>query len=117
MGGGAHRAAGSAGTSVADAAAGPGARLAARADLGCRAHHHDPAGDRDRDLAAAADHIQRPAELGELEISVTPRGQMTRELATEFAQAGVHRLVLLAPPATDGPARTIETAAAAISGL
>ena len=68
-------------------------------------------------LAAAADHIQRPAELGELEISVTPRGQMTRELATEFAQAGVHRLVLLAPPATDGPARTVETAAAAISGL
>ena len=48
---------------------------------------------------------------------MTPRGQMTRELATEFAQAGVHRLVLLAPPATDGPARTIETAAAAISGL
>jgi probable F420-dependent oxidoreductase len=68
-------------------------------------------------LAAAADHIQRPAELDELEISVTPRGRMTPELATEFAQAGVHRLVLLAPPTTDGPARTIETAATAISGL
>ena len=28
-------------------------------------------------LRAAADHIDRPAELGELEISVTPRGRMT----------------------------------------
>ena len=42
---------------------------------------------------------------------------MTPELATEFAQAGVHRLVLLAPSTTDGPARTIETAVTAISGL
>jgi probable F420-dependent oxidoreductase len=68
-------------------------------------------------LGAAADHIQRPAELGELEISVTPRGRMTSELAAEFARAGVHRLVVLAPPAADGPARTIQTAAAAIAGL
>jgi hypothetical protein len=59
----------------------------------------------------------RPAELGELEISVTPRDQMTRELAAEFARAGVHRLVPLAPPEPDGPARTIEAAAAAVSGL
>lgn len=68
-------------------------------------------------LAAAADHLQRPAELGELEISVTPRGRMTPQLAAEFAQAGVHRLVVLAPTTPDGPARTIETAAAAIAGL
>jgi hypothetical protein len=68
-------------------------------------------------LAAAADHIQRPAELGELEISVTPRGRISPALAAEFARAGVHRLVVLAPPAPDGPAQTIEAAAAAISGL
>lgn len=68
-------------------------------------------------LAAAADQIQRPAELGELQISVTPRGRMTPELAAQFAQAGVHRLVVLARPTADGPAQTIETAAAAIAGL
>ena len=68
-------------------------------------------------LATAADRVHRPAELGELEISVTPRGQITRELATEFALAGVHRLVLLAPPTPDGPARTIQAGTSAISGL
>lgn len=70
-------------------------------------------------LAAAADRVQRPAALGELEISVTPpRGQViTRELAAEFAEAGVHRLVLLAPATPDGPAQTIEAGTAAIVGL
>jgi probable F420-dependent oxidoreductase len=68
-------------------------------------------------LAAAAGRVQRPAELGELEVSVTPRGQITRELAAEFARAGVHRLVLLAPPAADGPAQTIQAGIAAVSGL
>ena len=68
-------------------------------------------------LAAAADRVQRPAELGELEISVTPRGQITRELAAEFALAGVHRLVLLAPPTPDGPAQTIAAGTSAVSGL
>jgi probable F420-dependent oxidoreductase len=68
-------------------------------------------------LAAAADQVQRPAELGELEISVTPRGRMTPELAAQFAHAGVHRLVVLAPPTLGGPAQTIDTAAAAIADL
>ena len=68
-------------------------------------------------LAAAAAHVERPAALGELEISVTPRGQITPELATEFAQAGVHRLVLLAPPTADGPAQVIEAGTAAIARL
>src|SRR5215472_19341471 len=58
-------------------------------------------------LAAAAGHGHRPAELGELEISVTPRGPMTPELAAEFAVAGVHRLVLFSPPTADGPEQTI----------
>ena len=68
-------------------------------------------------LAAAAGRVQRPAELGELEISVTPRGQVTPGLAAEFARAGVHRLVLLAPPTADGPEQTIQAGTAAVSGL
>jgi probable F420-dependent oxidoreductase len=68
-------------------------------------------------LAAAAGQVERPAGLGELEISVTPRGRLTPGLAAEFARAGVHRLVVLAPTAPDGPARTIETAVAAVSAL
>jgi probable F420-dependent oxidoreductase len=68
-------------------------------------------------LAEAADRVPRPAELADLEISVTPRGRMTADLAAEFARAGVHRLVVLAPPTADGVARTVETAAAAIAAL
>jgi probable F420-dependent oxidoreductase len=68
-------------------------------------------------LAAAGGQVQRPAELGELEISVTPRRRMSPALAEEFAQAGVHRLVLLALPVADGPAQTIQAGAAAVSGL
>jgi probable F420-dependent oxidoreductase len=66
-------------------------------------------------LAAAASQVERPADLGELEISVTPHGTLTPALAAEFADVGVHRLVPLAEP--DGPARTIDAAAAAIAAL
>jgi probable F420-dependent oxidoreductase len=68
-------------------------------------------------LAAAAARVSRPAELGQLEISVTPRGRITTELAAQFAEAGVHRLVLLAPPEPDGPERTIQAGTEAIAGL
>jgi len=68
-------------------------------------------------LAEAAGRVARPAGIGPLEISVTPRGRMTPELAAEFAQAGVDRLVLLAPPAEDGATRAIEAGLAAVSGL
>jgi probable F420-dependent oxidoreductase len=68
-------------------------------------------------LAAAADRVQRPAELGDLEVSVTPRGQITAELAEQFAEAGVHRLVLLASPTADGPSQTILAGVAAVSAL
>lgn len=67
-------------------------------------------------LAEAAAGTERPAGLGPLEISVTPRGRFTPELVARFAEAGVHRLVVLAAPGPDGPARTIETAAAAAAG-
>jgi probable F420-dependent oxidoreductase len=68
-------------------------------------------------LAAAAEHVERPAGLGELEISVTPRGRITAEQVAEFARIGVHRLILLVPPTAEGPDKTIESGAAAISGL
>ena len=48
---------------------------------------------------------------------MTPRGRMTPALAAEFAEAGVDRLVLLAPPAEDGAARTIEAGLEAVAGL
>jgi len=68
-------------------------------------------------LAEAARRVERPAGLGELEISVTPRGRITPPLAAAFAAAGVHRLVLLAPPAPDGAARAIEVGVTAVAGL
>lgn len=68
-------------------------------------------------LRAAADQVERPAELGELEVSVTPRGRLTPELVDAFAAAGVHRLVVLAPPGPDGPSRAVEAGAAAVAHL
>lgn len=44
--------------------------------------------------AVAADH-DRPSELGDLEISVTPRGRPTPELVEQFAELGVDRLILM----------------------
>jgi probable F420-dependent oxidoreductase len=49
-------------------------------------------------LREAAQRYQRPAELGRLEISVTPRGPVNRERAEQFASLGVHRLILQFPP-------------------
>jgi probable F420-dependent oxidoreductase len=68
-------------------------------------------------LRAAGDRTERPTELGELEISVTPRGRITPERAAALAELGVHRLVPLAPPTPDGPAETIEAAVDATADL
>jgi probable F420-dependent oxidoreductase len=46
-------------------------------------------------LAKAGARYERPADLGELEISVTPRKRCTPELVEEFAEMGVDRLILL----------------------
>jgi probable F420-dependent oxidoreductase len=67
-------------------------------------------------LRAAGDDVDRPAALGALEISVTPRGRLTRDRASAYAAAGVDRLVVLASP-TEGAARTIETAVEATADL
>jgi probable F420-dependent oxidoreductase len=68
-------------------------------------------------LRDAADRVDRPATLGNLEVSVTPRGRVTADRAAAFAELGVHRLVVLAPPTPDGPAGTIQAAAAATADL
>jgi probable F420-dependent oxidoreductase len=68
-------------------------------------------------LREGADRVERPADLGELEITVTPRGRLTAESAAAFADAGVHRLVPMPGPTTDDVSRTIEGAVAAIAGL
>jgi probable F420-dependent oxidoreductase len=68
-------------------------------------------------LRDAADRVDRPATLGKLEVSVTPRGRVTAERAAAFAELGVHRLVVLAPQTPDGPAETIQAAVAATADL
>jgi probable F420-dependent oxidoreductase len=68
-------------------------------------------------LRATADHVERPAELGELEITVTPRGRLTREMASAFADLGVDRLVVMPHPAADDVLPIIAAAAEAVDGL
>src|SRR3954451_1035807 len=46
-------------------------------------------------LKAAAERYERPADLGPLEISITPRGRVQPEDLAAWAELGVHRLVLL----------------------
>jgi alkanesulfonate monooxygenase SsuD/methylene tetrahydromethanopterin reductase-like flavin-dependent oxidoreductase (luciferase family) len=48
-------------------------------------------------LRQAAVRCDRPADLGELEISVTPPSTPDREMAERFAELGVHRLILRPP--------------------
>ncbi len=68
-------------------------------------------------LREAAGRYARPAALGPLEISVTPRptrggAAMDRATADRFAALGVHRLVLLPPRSLDaeGVTRFVERA-------
>jgi probable F420-dependent oxidoreductase len=65
---------------------------------------------------AAAGDVDRSAGLGELEISVTPRGHLTPERASDYAELGVDRLVVLASP-THSPAEAIDTAIVATAHL
>jgi probable F420-dependent oxidoreductase len=68
-------------------------------------------------LHEAAAGVERPAELGALEITVTPRGRLTAETAKQFAELGVHRLVPVPRPDADGAQRTIETSLDAVAAL
>jgi probable F420-dependent oxidoreductase len=69
-------------------------------------------------LREAARRVSRPAELGQLEVSITPpAGELTRDTAAVYAELGVDRLVLYPPPTEDGVRATIESAVKAIDGL
>jgi probable F420-dependent oxidoreductase len=61
-------------------------------------------------LRDAADRVERPAALGQLEITVTPRGRLTPEKASAFAELGVDRLVPMPGPDADSIMRTIDEA-------
>lgn len=52
-------------------------------------------------LREAASRVERPRELGELEITVTPAGAVDPEAARRYADLGVHRLVVQAHPLDD----------------
>lgn len=55
------------------------------------------------------DRVDRPASLGELEISVTPRGVVSVDDAKRFADLGVERLILMpGAPDLDGILRFID---------
>ncbi len=56
---------------------------------------HDTTAQAIKGLEAAAGKHQRPDELGELEISVTPRAPLTEDDAKRYEDLGVHRLILL----------------------
>ena len=45
-------------------------------------------------LREAADEVERPAELGDLELSVTPRRRLDVDALEAFTEAGVDRLVV-----------------------
>jgi len=51
-------------------------------------------------LRSAAAEVARPAELGSLEISITPRGPVDRHTVQRFAELGVHRLIPFWPMPT-----------------
>jgi probable F420-dependent oxidoreductase len=52
-------------------------------------------------ITAIADSGPRPAELGTLEVSITPPGPLDLDLVHRYADAGVHRLIIQ-PSTMDG---------------
>lgn len=69
-------------------------------------------------LREAASAVERRPDLGELEITVTPRGRLTPDRAAAFAQLGVDRLVVYPRAANiDGVRAAIEASVEAVEGL
>ncbi|HEY5171468.1 MAG TPA: LLM class F420-dependent oxidoreductase [Acidimicrobiia bacterium] len=68
-------------------------------------------------LRAAASESERPVQLGPLEVTVTPRGRLTPETASAFAELGVDRLVPFPPPTRAGVTETIAAAVEAVAAL
>jgi hypothetical protein len=48
-------------------------------------------------LRRAAEHYERPVELGSLEISITPPEPIDQATADAYAELGVHQLILRVP--------------------
>ncbi|HYB03837.1 MAG TPA: LLM class flavin-dependent oxidoreductase [Nitrososphaerales archaeon] len=61
----------------------------------------DDAGRAIAGLREAAKKYQRPAELGELEITITPPIPVEKSVAEQYSKLGVHRLNLTLPPNSD----------------
>lgn len=59
-------------------------------------------------LGEIASAAQRPHELGELEITITPPARLTPEAVEDYAESGVHRLISLMPRQEVGMLHTIE---------
>ncbi|HSS12082.1 MAG TPA: LLM class F420-dependent oxidoreductase [Acidimicrobiales bacterium] len=68
-------------------------------------------------LREAASRVERPPALGELEITVTPRGRLTADTAAAFAELGVQRLVTMPRATPESVSATIEESVEAIAGL
>lgn len=68
-------------------------------------------------LGDAGNHYERPAELGDLEITITPPPSFDIDMAGRYADVGVHRLVLQ-PQTSDGSAidDLIESASGTLIG-
>ena len=68
-------------------------------------------------LRAAASQVDRPAALGELEITVTPRRPLDADAAAAYAELGVHRIVAASRPTHDRMLAAIEATLRAVSAL
>jgi hypothetical protein len=66
-------------------------------------------------LRRASDVVDRPHELGDLEITVTLRGRLTAETADAFVELGVDRLVVIPNPRHDDVRPSIDAALAAVA--
>ncbi len=52
-------------------------------------------------LKEAAQQVERPSDLGKLEISVTPKGKLDADTVKQFADLGVERLIPFKPAKTE----------------
>jgi probable F420-dependent oxidoreductase len=69
-------------------------------------------------LREVADRYSRPSSLGDLEITITPRGPVDRALAEQYSKIGVNRLILVPPPNVDASTaeKFIESAGRSLVG-
>jgi hypothetical protein len=65
-------------------------------------------------LRQAADQVERPAELGPLEITVAPPGRLRPGLVEQYAALGVHRLVTFPNPKDISVEETVTNARGAV---